>query len=386
MARKSEGVQVFRRAGKPSFSARWTLDGVRVEVSTGERDRSQALKRAASLYADALAKKPIRRVATARAASTDASIKAAASEWIEGVRASFSPHTAESWEGYGRLWAYFWDDSLGAMLADGAGAAYARERLDQVLATTVRKEVSAMRGFFAWLHEQGRISHLPTVPPVQKRALGVRSGTQREKAVELSPDEVQAFLRALPIRSPRGFPVRAALEFMYETGLRPNTIAKLAVPRHWRPGQGTLTITKDIDKARFAREVPLTARALELLEAQAMTIETEAAKEGRAAYPRPVWGPFVARKHVARAGNAIGIPGIAEYDLRHARVTHNIEAGGDLLAVGYLVGHTQVTTTAKYAHGSLRAARRVVAFRGPISGTPFNPHERPMPNTEKLLG
>jgi hypothetical protein len=46
----------------------------------------------------------------------------------------------------------------------------------------------------------------------------------------------------------------------------PISIARLSVPTHWRPGARAMNITADIDKARFARELPLTPRAVDVLE------------------------------------------------------------------------------------------------------------------------
>lgn len=383
MGRKSNGFVLVCRRGV--YRARWTLNGQRVELSTGERDREQALRIAAQLYADASAERPVRRVVRR---ATDGDLLELAAEWLAAVEGSYAPETIESWISYARThWAPAFGGRLGRLLADGAIATYGRDRLRHVLRKTVLKELSALRGFLGWLHEQGRIAEVPPVPELPRRAVGVRSGTQRERAVALSPAQVEAFLAELPVRMPRsGYPLRARMEWAYETGLRPATIDRIEIPRHWAPGRRVLELTADVDKARFARPVPLSSRAVELLELRAAELRDLAHAEGRSPWPAAVWGPVVARKHVVAAAARAGVPGAAVYDLRHARVTHDLERGGDMVGVGYLVGHRQATTTSRYAHGTLRAAERVMGFRGPIAGPLQNSQGSEMRDHEKHQG
>ncbi len=48
---------------------------------------------------------------------------------------------------------------------------------------------------------------------------------------------------------PRGSPrVRDRVRFLYETALRPGTVAAIEVPRHWKPGQRSLWVSADVDK------------------------------------------------------------------------------------------------------------------------------------------
>ena len=53
---------------------------------------------------------------------------------------------------------------------------------------------------------------------------------------------------------------------MRETGLRPGTLQRLRAPDDYQPGSQFLRIRAEADKARYAREVPLTARAREVLD------------------------------------------------------------------------------------------------------------------------
>lgn len=362
MGRAKKGATVRRHPGRgPTYYARFTgPGGQRIEVSTGERDREKALEVASRLFADALAQKPV--AAPKRAPRGTGPLFELTRDWLLAVDGAYTPRTIEGWSSYAMThWHPFFKGRLERMLVPGAVAAYMRARLKSVLAKTVAKELSALRNFFGWLVESGQLAEVPDVPEVPKRALGVRSGTQREKPVVLSPEQVAAFLAELPETMPKnGYPLRARLEFMYETSLRPATLDKIAFPRHWAPGSKHLAITRDVDKARYDRTVPLTARAIELLELQVGTLRATARAAGRDLPEGLIWGKVVGRKWIVRAAKKAGVPGAAQYDLRHGRVTHALEAGADIIGVGYLAGHRQATTTSRYAHGTLRAAEAVV--------------------------
>src|SRR3954465_12348028 len=139
-------------------------------------------------------------------------------------------------------------------------------RLRQVQGVTVRKELSALRQFLNWCVEVGELASAPTVPSVSKRSPGTTYAKRRRvSAIELSPEECEAIIAALPEWSASKrvslFPIRARFLVAYETGLRPETIDLLATPTHYRKGSATITLSSGLDKNRFGREVPLSARA-----------------------------------------------------------------------------------------------------------------------------
>ena len=136
---------------------------------------------------------------------------------------------------------------------------------------------------------------------------------------------------------------------MAETGLRPETLDLLRVPEHFAPGARTLKISAEIDKNRWARDLPLSPRALAVLVA--------IAPKGGLIFERTANGN--AKRYIEdfkAAVLACGLPKeTAPYDLRHACGTHGVEAsGGNLAGVAYLLGHKQVTTTNRYVHSKER--------------------------------
>jgi len=161
-------------------------------------------------------------------------------------------------------------------------------------------------------------------------------------------------LASLPAWSiPRGgrdaFPIRARFIVAYETSLRPATLDALSVPEHWSRGRASLTVTDAIDKARFGREVPLTAAAVAALESV-----------GRRGL---IFGAHDYRHQLEKAAKQV-LPAqkaktFCAYDFRHARLTEIAEK--NLLAAQYMGGHKKVTTTAIYVRPSLRAAKKTLA-------------------------
>jgi integrase len=153
---------------------------------------------------------------------------------------------------------------------------------------------------------------------------------------------------------------------MAETGLRPESIDQLHTPTHYTRGASVLTLTDDTDKNRWGRELPLSARARAALDARLDTMTEE--DEGLIFGPRR-FVDSVKKAALVLVDEVPRAREVAPYDLRHALGTHALEASGNLLGVGYLLGHLQTTTTNKYAHPTRRAADAVMAaFRPPVSG------------------
>jgi site-specific recombinase XerD len=105
---------------------------------------------------------------------------------------------------------------------------YWRARLQKVQRNTVKKELSALRGFLTWCKENGHLEAVPVVTNPPKRATGKRCVTAKRRATQLDQVEVEKLLEALPeMSSGRGgepFPVRDRFIVAWETALRPATL------------------------------------------------------------------------------------------------------------------------------------------------------------------
>lgn len=357
MARRAEGWRLTEQGGW--WYVRYRHEGRRCKVATGTRDPGEAAKLAPALYAEAIAgTRKTRRLSAHAAAPLDELVAL----WLASLEGpgGLAKGTRQAYEVYARAhWLPRWQ-RLG-QITETALRVYVRERLATVIRSTVRKERSALRGLLGWCVEQGLLEVVPpvTLPP---RAPGSRAGRRRRDPVPLSAGEVRALLAHLPERAPRRrpggdlpYPVRAYCEILWETGLRPASIEALAVPTHWRPGAVELALDDADDKARWGRSVPLSARALQLLQEHAPAAGV-------------IWGRYRIEGYLRAAARAAGIEEarasrVKAYDLRHARITALADAGATRSAVQFLAGHRQASTTDRYLHplgGGARAALQLL--------------------------
>jgi integrase len=293
--------------------------------------------------------------------------------WISEIENEIDESTASLYELHGTAHLVPFFRVVGEITAAQC-ATYQRKRLGAVLRATVKKERSTLRRFLGWCEEQGYVEGAPVLPPLPARATGTRFHLRRRgRATELSPEEVRALIDALPVWSnPRNAPrfaVRARFVVAYETSLRPSTLSALCVPEHYSAGASALTLTADIDKARFAREVPLSAEAKAAL-------ETVVPKEGL------IFGEHDYRDTLKKAALQVLSPEKAatftEYDLRHGRLTQLAETG-NLTGAAYLAGHKRVSTTDRYVRPGRRAAERALEAVGATGFAlpPVNPTSAP---------
>jgi hypothetical protein len=209
-----------------------------------------------------------------------------------------------------------------------------------------------------------------TVPSIPKRVVGTPYKLRRRKAApEVAPAEAKRFFAALPewskSRRVARFPIRARFVVGYETTLRPSTLDRLRAPEHYRRGSATILLTAAADKARFGREIPLT-------DAVRKALDAVCPDEGL------IFGKHDYREHVAAAAAKAFPPEVAERfagtHLRSAGITHLLERSGNLPGTQYMAGHKLVSSTARYAKPSLRAARDALGL-----GAPKNPRKGARP-------
>lgn len=370
MGRHPEGLKVKWRDGYAY--ARFTWQKERHFIATGERDPTRAQAEAERIYANVLSGRFRKVAAAVRVNQPLDELMACWLATLEGVldketiktyRVTYVPtHFLPFFRTFERV--------TNAAAID----AYARERLRKVKRKTMQKELGALKGFLRWLRLEGFIQSLPEWPELPRTAKGVRSGKQREKANELSEEQVRDAILSMPILSARisradhhRFVVRPRFVVAYETGLRPATLDELRVPEHWRPGSDVLVIADEHDKARFGRTLTLTPAARAALEVTVSLIPLLRAEGGL------IFGRHDYRTYLAKAG----IPRLAAYDFRHARGTHLVDRGAALSGVAYQLGHTQLTTTTKYAHATRHAGDAALEVGGAdLSGALPDPEDR----------
>jgi len=346
MAGKTQGWKLHRDPESGVYRVRFRVDGKRYHRSTGKTDRAEAQSAAARL---------VRRVTEGDRldhAAPDVPLPELIGSWLAGVGAAVSPETSRTWELYAGTHFIPHFRNTEGLCSERRLRDYMRLRLGVVKARTVQKELSALRSLFAWMVERGLLHEVPAVPRVPRRATGTAHPSGRRKRIVLSPEEMDAIVAALPERTRDGHPCQAYFAIMRETGLRPGTLQRLRAPDDYRPGAPFLKIRAEADKARYEREVPLTARAREVL-------DEVCPNEGL------IFRKFAWRYPLREAARTAGLEPdraskVKPYDFRHSVATELTERSGNLLGVGYLLGHRHATTTNQYVHARRRAAESVL--------------------------
>lgn len=353
MGRRPQGWRVRFKRGWAYV--RFTHANIEHNIALGTRDHGEAAKLAAKEYAEIVSgrRRTIRKRGPALFDLTQL-----LAEWKESLHGELDPKTIETCVIYARKYLRFFGD-LDSITTESIGD-YVLARLRQVIRKTLLKERTFLRRFLRWCVAQKVLPFVPEFPELPApSAVGTRSGKQRVKPVEITPGEAAAILAALPEKSKRigkrKWPVRARFAFAWETGLRPETVSRIDVPRTWTRGARELEIHDEDDKARYGRTVPLTDEAVRLL------LEVAPLEGG------VVFGDHNFSKAIKRAAKAVLGPvrgsRFAPYDFRHGRAQQLVDETGDLAGVAYVLGHKKLSTTDRYLRGSRRAAERVLRGR-----------------------
>ena len=367
MGRTPEGWRLRRHGAR--YYVRFSWQGHRPELPTGETDPARAAVEAAKIYARVISgEQPLKPKEGDAVPPALLPVDELLAEWIAAIETVYAKGTVRLYRSH--AFAHFTRWKMLGEITQASIGVYLRARLGQASRETVKKELNSLRTFLTFCVERGWLDGLPVFPKIPKGALGTRDPNRKEEPTDLSPEEVEAWLAALPelTRTParkgpwrgRRFPVRDWFTLAWETGLRPITLGALEVPRHYQPGAEHMKLTADIDKVQFARPLPLTARARAILDRHA-----------------PEAGLIFAgvpdlRHYIKPAAEASGlspakIATLSPYDLRHARATDLVDQTGDLAGPAYLLGHRQVTTTNRYARGRLRHAEETLKQLDPAS-------------------
>jgi integrase len=349
MGRHPEGWKIRRAPGNEVYSVRFSWGGRQHEPSTGETDPERAATEAARIYADYVSGR-FRGRKPARAPTGGLPLDEVASSWLADVESTLDPDTVGLYQLHLRKHLVPWFETLPAVTTERAEA-YARDRLKHVQGETVRKEQATLRGLLRWALSAGYLSELPSIPSIPKRVLGKRHKQGRKGSrPQLSPAEVYRLLRALPVRSRGGWPIRARFVVAYETSLRPSTLDALSVPENYHKKSKHLRLWAEDDKGRYERLVPLSKEARDALDAVCP-------KEG------VIFGAHDYRPHIERAVKKLPAEKAAVFTgqhLRGARITHWLEESGNLPGAQYLAGHKRSSTTDRYAQATMRAAEAVL--------------------------
>jgi len=165
----------------------------------------------------------------------------------------------------------------------------------------------------------------------------------------MSQDEVARLLA-----NTTSIKARAMLSLAYGCGLRPGEVIRLRVG-DIDSDRGIIRIVQS--KGDKDRQVKLPATVLELLRRywpeRSTKYDVELRSEQRYLFPgRRPYEPLTARQQnrlFHQAADAAGITKpVTVRSLRHSFATHLLDAGVDVRVIQALLGHTKLTTTARY--------------------------------------
>lgn len=118
-------------------------------------------------------------------------------------------------------------------------------------------------------------------------------------------------------------------------------------------------------KQNKMEHLPLSSQALQILEAMKKNISLN---EQSTNYLFPGKIPGKPLQEIKKAWNTIKyraeLPDVRLHDLRHTHASHLVSSGLSLSIVGKLLGHTQVSTTQRYAHLADQPLREATEFFG----------------------
>jgi len=210
---------------------------------------------------------------------------------------------------------------------------------------TIRREISAVRTYFAFLLGEGRITDDPS---------DRLESPQRWRHLPevLTVGEIESLLAAPHVDEPMAWRDRALLELAYGVGLRVSELCKL--------GLSDLLLSEGLvrvfGKGSKERLVPIGRSVIGAVSTYLHTLRPSLDRgktEGRLllnARGEPLsrvgaWG--VVKRCAKRAGIT---KRVTPHTLRHSFATHLLEGGADLRAVQEMLGHADLSTTQIYTH------------------------------------
>jgi integrase/recombinase XerD len=212
-------------------------------------------------------------------------------------------------------------------------------------AATIRREVSAIRTYYAFLVGEGRVGADPS-----DRLESPRRG--RVLPDTLTVREVDALLAAPHVDEPLAWRDRTLLELGYGAGLRVSELCGLLLTDLLL----TDNLVRVFGKGGKERLVPIgrTVIGAVAVYVHQLRPELDRGKSGGRlllnARGRPLsrvgaWG--LVKRAAARAGIT---KRVTPHTLRHSFATHLLEGGADLRAVQEMLGHADLSTTQIYTH------------------------------------
>lgn len=236
--------------------------------------------------------------------------------------------------------------------------------------SSIARKAAALRGFFAFLEEEGMRSDNPSsaLPrPTQIRALPKVLDTAEVEALFATIDGRLAKVKP----SPLDYRLSALVELLYGSGLRASEL--VALPRTSIVGDRPYIILSG--KGGKERLVPISDRARQAVGAWHAFVP----KDSKYLFPsRAARASGKGDVHISRirlfqiirelaAESGIDPAKVSPHVLRHAFATHLLAGGANLRALQAMLGHADIATTQIYTHVDSSKLVELVNQRHPLA-------------------
>ncbi|MBE7034713.1 MAG: site-specific tyrosine recombinase XerD [Ruminococcaceae bacterium] len=209
--------------------------------------------------------------------------------------------------------------------------------------STMARELASLKGFYAYLKEQGQIEQNPT--------LSVRTQKVKKKLPRvMTTGEVERLLEVPVCRDVKGFRDKAMLELLYATGLRVSELLALDVA-DVNLDIGFIHCTGTDGRERIIPMGKISTEALSSYLQQARPMQPHHEEEpalflnlqGRRMTRQGFWK--LLKQYAVAAGIEMEI---TPHVLRHSFAAHLLENGADIHSIQSMLGHADIATTKVY--------------------------------------
>jgi integrase/recombinase XerD len=222
-------------------------------------------------------------------------------------------------------------------------------------ASTVARSVASVRGFLAYLLDEGELKVDPSA-----RLKGGRRGRTLPKP--LGESEVTKLLDSIPVTSPIDLRDRALLELLYATGARVSEVVGLEVS-DIDFDEELILLTGKGSKQRLVPLGGALGRALREYFGPGGRRTLLAGRSSQRVFLNARSGPLtrqgvdlIVHKRALNVG--IDRSRISAHVFRHSCATHMLAHGADIRVVQELLGHASIATTQIYTAVSVTTLQR----------------------------
>lgn len=266
------------------------------------------------------------------------------------VSEGLSRHTISAYKTDLKIF-YIWlvkrDQDLSAVSGDDVRDYLSERTHKNYSANSNSRTLSALRKFYAWMHQELRIKGESPCSDIESIRIG------RKLPTVLSEADVKTLLKTPDVSTVLGLRNRAMLELLYASGLRISELVGLRFDQ-LALEEGYVQIIGKGDKERL---VPIGDHATEWVDNYLTEARSQLAKgyneshyvflskRGQAMTRQTFW--HILKKLALQAKIK---KSFSPHTLRHAFATHLLNHGADLRAVQMLLGHSSLSTTQIYTH------------------------------------